>query len=42
MRSEHRKVALRLKVIELIGRYARVRRQTLIFRHWKRVLINPN
>ena len=40
--SEIRKFVLRLKVIEMLDRYARARRQIHVFRQWKRLLINPN
>lgn len=42
MREELRQFALRLKVIEILGRYAQVRRQMYVFRRWKRFLITPN
>lgn len=42
VRSENRVFALRLKVIEILDRYSRVRRQMHIFRRWKMFLITPN
>ncbi len=37
-----RKFALRLKVIEIVERYARVRRQMHTLQSWKKMLIHPN
>jgi hypothetical protein len=37
-----RKLALRLKVIEILERYHRAKRQLYILRQWKRSLIHPN
>lgn len=37
-----RELALRLKVIEILGRYQRVKRQLYVMRQWKRALIHPN
>ncbi len=37
-----RELALRLKVIEILGRYHRAKRQLYVMRQWKRALIHPN
>ena len=37
-----RKLALRFKVIEILERYSRVKRQMYIMRQWKKSLIHPN
>ena len=37
-----RRLALRLKVIEILGRYHRAKRQLYVLRQWKRALIHPN
>ena len=42
MAIEFRKLALRLKVIEILDRYSRIKRQIHIMRRWKKLLIHPN
>ena len=37
-----RKFALRLKVIEILDRYQRAKRQVSIMQRWKKALIHPN
>ena len=37
-----RKLALQFKVIEILDRYSRVKRQMHIMRQWKKFLIHPN
>ena len=36
------KLALRLKVIEILERYSRVRRQIHMMKQWKRLFVRPN
>ena len=42
MAIDLRKFALRLKVIEILERYSRIRTQLYIMRRWKKLLIHPN
>ena len=42
MNDELHQFALRLKVIEILGRYAEVRRQLRVFALWRQFLITPN
>ncbi len=42
MNDDLRRFALRLKVIETLGRYAEVRRQLQVFALWRQFLITPN
>lgn len=42
MNEELHRFALRLKVIEILERYAEVRRQLWIFSLWREFLITPN
>jgi len=36
------KFALRLKVVEILGRYAKVRQQVRMMQQWKKLWIHPN
>ena len=42
MGHDLRKLALRLKIIEMLSRYHRVRRDRDTMAQWKRWLIHPN
>ena len=42
MANDLRKLALRLKVIEMLSRYRRVRQDKDTMDQWKRWLIHPN
>lgn len=42
MALDLRKFALRLKVIEILERYSRVRYQIYVMEQWKKLLIHPN
>ncbi len=42
MKVDLRKLALRLKAIEILKRYARARRHMYVMRQWKRLWIHPN
>ena len=42
MAAELRKFALRLKIIEILGRYSKARQQIRIMQQWKKLWIHPN
>ena len=42
MNLELRKMALRLKVIEILGRYSKAKTQLYRMEQWKKLLIHPN
>ena len=42
MKNELRTFALRLKVIEILTNYSRVRQQDHMLQQWKKLLIQPN
>ena len=42
MSEDLRKMALRLKVIEMLSRYHKIQQQFYIMEQWKRWLITPN
>jgi hypothetical protein len=42
MSDDLRRLALRLKVIEVVDGYYRMRRQLAVLRQWRRQLIQPN
>lgn len=42
MRTELRRLALRLKVVELLSQYSKARQNMETMAEWKRWLIHPN
>ncbi len=42
MSEDLRKMALRLKIIEMLSRYQRIQQQFHVMAQWKRWLITPN
>ncbi len=42
MKLDLHKLALRLKVIEILERYSRARRQMYVMRQWKKLWIHRN
>lgn len=42
MSEELRKMALRLKIIEMLSRYQKIQHQFHVMGQWKRWLITPN
>ncbi len=42
MSVDLRKLALRLKVVEMLKYYSQAKRQTMMMRRWKKFLIHPN
>ena len=42
MNDDLRKFALRLKLVELIDRYSKLRKQMYTMSRWRRWLVHPN
>lgn len=42
MSEDLHKFALRLKIIEMLDRYQKIRKQAYVIGQWKRWLITPN
>ncbi|MDA0747847.1 MAG: hypothetical protein O2954_15095 [bacterium] len=42
MSVDLRKLALRLKVVEMLKHYSQAKRQMMMLRRWKKFLIHPN